>query len=69
MKARAQHWGNSLAVRIPKSIAEQAGIRDNDELDIAVIDSVIRIRRRQKSPSLAQLVDRITAGNVHEEYD
>jgi antitoxin component of MazEF toxin-antitoxin module len=29
MKTRVQKWGNSLALRIPKSFAMEAGLRAN----------------------------------------
>ena len=50
MKTKAQKWGNSLAVRLPKGITEQAGVVVNDTLDIEVAEGVILLkpRRRQK---------------------
>lgn len=27
-------WGNSLAVRLPKKLAEEMGLRDGDEIEI-----------------------------------
>ena len=36
MKTTAQKWGNSLAIRVPKSIAQQAGLKVKDDLDIEV---------------------------------
>ena len=29
METRVQRWGNSLAVRIPKHLADEAGLKDN----------------------------------------
>ena len=36
MKTTAQKWGNSLAIRVPKSIAQQAGLKVKDDLEIEV---------------------------------
>ncbi len=36
MKAKIQKWGNSLAVRVPKNIAEQVGVESNDVLEMNV---------------------------------
>lgn len=36
MRGRVQKWGNSLAVRIPKPFAEEAGLRRNGEIDVSV---------------------------------
>lgn len=69
MRARAQKWGNSLAVRIPKAIAQQAGVHPEDELDIDVEANVIRLRPLRRTPCLAELLQRITAENVHGEID
>ena len=69
MRARAQRWGNSLAVRIPKPIADEAGVREKDEFDIEVVARVIRLKPRQPELSLDQLVGRITPENLHGEAD
>lgn len=69
MRAKAQRWGNSLAVRIPKSIAQQAGVNEQDELDIDVDAEVIRLRPRRRQPGLAELLERVTPANLHGEAD
>jgi antitoxin MazE len=69
MKAKAQKWGNSLAVRIPKTIADQAGVRENDELEIEVVARVIRLKPRRPDVSLEDLLKGITRRNLHKETD
>lgn len=34
MLTKTRQWGNSLAVIIPKRVAEELGLRANDEIDI-----------------------------------
>ncbi len=34
MYTRVQKWGNSKAVRLPKHIAEEAGIKENDRVEL-----------------------------------
>lgn len=71
MKTKAQKWGNSLAVRVPKGIAEQAGVTVDDALDIEVASDgliVLRPLRRQKY-RLHDLVKGITKDNTHNEID
>lgn len=71
MKTKAQKWGNSLAVRVPKGIAEQAGVSVDDPLDIEIADGgmiVLKPRRRQKY-RLGDLVKGITEDNVPEEVN
>jgi antitoxin MazE len=70
MLARAQKWGNSIAVRIPKAIAEDAGIREDDQLDIEVVEgAVVLTHRRPLQYRLDDLLERITDANLHEEQD
>jgi antitoxin MazE len=69
MRAKAQKWGNSLAVRIPKAVADEAGVREEDELDIEVVAQVIRLKPRRRELTLEQLVSGITPENLHGETD
>lgn len=69
MRTRAQKWGNSLAVRIPKVIADQAGVREDDEVEIEVAARVIRMKARRREPGLAELLRQITPDNLHGEVD
>ena len=69
MRAKAQKWGNSLAVRIPKAIADEAGVGERDDIDIDVIGDVIQIRRCRPEPTLAELLSGVTSANLHDEVD
>lgn len=69
MRAKAQKWGNSLAIRIPKGIVEQANIHENDELEMAVINRQIRISPRQKEYKLDDLLAGISKANLHNALD
>ena len=65
--AQIVKWGNSLAVRIPKPIAEQAGVGEGDPVVLEAERGQIRLRRREKIPTLEELVSRITPENRHGE--
>mgnify|MGYP005858885511 CR=1 FL=1 len=65
MRVKAQRWGNSLAVRIPKVIADEAGIREQDEMEVDVEGGVIRLRPCVSEPSLDELLAGVTAENLH----
>jgi antitoxin MazE len=67
MKARMVKWGNSLAVRIPKPIIEEARLKEGDFLEIEAGDGQIELRRATKIPTLAQLVSQITQENRYSE--
>lgn len=68
MKTQLSRWGNSLAVRIPKPVAEAAKLRAGDALDVEVEESgAVKIRKPIHEPTLAELVRGITPENCHTE--
>jgi len=69
MLARVQKWGNSLALRIPKQLAVEAGINLESEVDLTVRDHQIIITPAQGEYTLAELCSRITPENKHGETD
>ena len=70
MKAQLAKWGNSLAVRNPKTVAETAKLRKGDRLEFAVSrPGVVEIRSLKRKPTLTQLVKGITPANRHGETD
>jgi antitoxin MazE len=62
-------WGNSLGVRLPKSVAREAQLDEGDTVDVSVDNGVIVIRPSRPRYSLDELVGRITARNRHTESD
>lgn len=50
-------WGNSLAVRLPKTMVEAHGLREGDDISIEVIGS--RAFTVGKSPTALELVARL----------
>ncbi|MGB8771633.1 MAG: AbrB/MazE/SpoVT family DNA-binding domain-containing protein [Candidatus Korobacteraceae bacterium] len=68
MKAQMVKWGNSLAVRIPKPVAQRARLKEGDSLEIeAAAEGRLELRRASKRPTLAQLVSKITPENRYKE--
>jgi len=68
MRAQVLKWGNSLAVRIPKPVAEQAKLKVGDPLEIEVADlGTVQMHRVGKVPTLAELVSQITPENRYVE--
>jgi len=68
MRARIQKWGNSLALRIPKSFAEEAGLQNDTSVEISLKDGKV-IVMPVSQPTLEQLLSRITEENLHHEID
>ena len=70
MRTRDKKWGNSLAVRIPKSFAVEAGLEPDADVEMALVDgSLVVTSVAQGDARLAELLARITAENIHEEID
>jgi antitoxin MazE len=68
MRAQMLKWGNSLAVRIPKPVAEQANLRDGDAIEIEVdAEGSLQLSRVGKVPTLAQLISQISPENRYPE--
>ena len=68
MRTRIQRWGNSLAVRIPKPFAAEAGLEQQSEVDVAVVDGALVITP-STAPALDELLARVTDENLHGEID
>jgi len=63
-------WGNSLAIRLPRSIAKDAHLAEGDHLSLDVAgDGSIVLRPGQRRYSLQELVAGITPKNRHRETD
>lgn len=39
-------WGNSLAVRIPASVAKEAGLTKDQQVDVRIEDGALVVRLR-----------------------
>ncbi len=70
MESKIQKWGNSLAVRIPKVFAEEAGLEENCKVDMSFIDGRIVINSKSKFKfDLDDLLVQVTPENIHSEID
>ena len=69
MQTRVQKWGNSLAVRIPKSFAAQSQLAQDSLVEMSLEDGKIVLLAVPTEPSLEQLLEGVTEENRHEEID
>jgi len=65
--AQIVKWGNSLAVRIPKPLAQEAGLAEGDRVLMEAADGQIELRRTDRVPTLQELVAQITPENRYGE--
>lgn len=61
MRTRIRKWGNSLGVRIPSALAEDAHLHEGAEVDVTIREGQLVI---VPVLSLAELVAGITATNL-----
>jgi antitoxin MazE len=70
MRSRVQKWGNSLAVRIPKSFAEEAGLRSDSSVEVSLVSGKIVVAPIAGTKvTLKQLLAQVTEDNLHREVD
>ena len=69
MQSQVQKWGNSLALRIPKSFAIEAGLQENAVVDLTLVEGKLVVTPRPEAISLGSLLAGITEDNLHDEQD
>jgi len=69
VNVKLSRWGNSLAIRIPSTIAKEASLREGNALSIEYEEGSLRLTLVEDAPSLDDLVSQINADNVHGEVD
>ena len=68
MQTKIQKWGNSLGLRIPRSLAADAEVEAGSTVDISVENGGLMIRAvRRRKYVLSELLKEVTARNLHEE--
>jgi antitoxin MazE len=66
MHTKIQKWGNSLGLRIPKAMAEEAGVKAGSDVELVVDRGRLVIRPAQPAFRLEDLLSKITRKNLHE---
>lgn len=70
MKTRIQKWGNSLALRIPKSFANEVGLQNESSVEVSLVRGKLVIAPIANSKlTLKQLLARVSPDNLHTESD
>jgi antitoxin MazE len=70
MKTRIQKWGNSLAVRIPKSLAVGVGLRENAAVELSLVEGALVVQPVALEPlTLEQLLEGVTDDNLPTEWN
>ncbi|MEX0789489.1 MAG: AbrB/MazE/SpoVT family DNA-binding domain-containing protein [Actinomycetota bacterium] len=70
MQTKIQRWGNSLGLRIPKSVAAEAQVEAGSLVEISVEDGALTVRSvAAPSYRLEDLLSGVTSTNLHEETE
>lgn len=70
MLTKVHKWGNSLALRIPKTFALDAQLENDSFVEISFVDGQIIIKPISvPSWSLEELLAGINKNNIHHEVD
>lgn len=70
MTTRVQKWGNSLALRIPKPLAAEVGLKDNSPVELSLCEGKLVITPAAGSDvNLDDLLAKVTKKNLHGEVD
>ena len=70
MNATVQKWGNSLALRIPSSVAKEIRLRQGSAVEVVIEDGEMIVKpAKTRKLSLAQLLKGVTKENRHAEQD
>ena len=70
MRTKVQRWGNSLAIRIPKSFAEEVGLKDDSPVELRLVEGALLVEPAPRRPiTLDELLAGVSVSNLHGEVD
>jgi len=69
MTTQLARWGNSLALRLPESVAMEANLGEGDTVEVTVKDGAIVVNRARCRFTLEELLEGVTDENRHPETD
>jgi antitoxin MazE len=69
MDSIVKRWGNSLAVRLPKDLAQTLEMNEGSRLTLEVVEDGLLIRRSRKKRDLNALLEGVTREGIHGEVD
>lgn len=67
LKTRVSKWGSSLAVRIPKAIAEEWGVKEGSSIELTRDANGVHLRKPKYT--LEEMVESLKGVDLHPEVD
>ncbi len=69
MQTQIGKWGNSLAVRIPRTYVQDLQLKEGMDLEVSFEQGKLVFRPLPKQYTLEELLSQVTPENLHEETD
>jgi antitoxin MazE len=70
MRTRVQKWGNSLAIRVPKSFADEIGLAQYSSIQLMTKEgALVVIPEHEPRWKLEELLEKVTEDNIHREWE
>ncbi len=70
MQLQVQRWGNSLAIRIPKSMAADTKIKQGSKVNLSLVKGkLVASPIADQEFTLEELLAGVTKKNLHQEVD
>jgi antitoxin MazE len=69
MKVRVSKWGNSLGVRLPRSLAEHIDVHEGQTVEISVDGARLTVEPIRPALSLRDLLVNMTPEAMREAFD
>ncbi len=68
MTARVQKWGNSLALRLPKALADEFQLEQGSAVELRVVGNTLVLKpHRPRQYRLEDLLRKVSKRNLHAE--
>ncbi|TNE73441.1 AbrB/MazE/SpoVT family DNA-binding domain-containing protein [bacterium] len=68
MKTAVKKWGNSLGIRIPKSVSEKLDLFDGSNIELIVTEDGLLVKKTHQE-KLETLLNQINEDSIHYEVD
>ena len=70
METRIRKWGNSLALRIPQTLARQLDLQPDSQVRLTIRGKGLAVQPMRRPPlRLEALLEGVTDSNRHDEVD
>lgn len=69
MRTHIAKWGNSLAVRLPRTIADQIDVEDGTPVEIRIEGGILTLRPATPRYALSDLLIEMTPQAMQEAFD